>query len=498
MKTTALGIALAALVLLAAPVASHAEDGVGKRMDLSFEDAPIRTVITQIAEHAGANVIMSPKLRGAITLKLHNVPWRDALEQVARAVGARVLEEDYGILRVLPAAEAPTEKQFVKIHDVRDLMQAGVHVLDVSKPYGRRGHLSYSNGRIVLRAPAAEQKLYAEFLASLRAKQRGKVDLADLRKASAEAQRKLAEVTARLAAAKAGGDGNRIEAAEAQAEVERAKQSFMTLRKEAARAAARRALGGKLEDTAAPKIVKLEPSVSVVTVEGTKQVLLVIDDKGNILEKKVIGESAPKKVIKGRVVDGSGVKVAKPVTVVTTKKGTYRVVYGPEGKIRGTQLVRAGKKSDRVLVDKFAGKGDPLRNLPLPGNIDILKQRKRLEELLKARNHLTAAGLHEESRRVHARVEEARAALAAAEKQREAAAQRAAAERAWREAAAHSGLKIKYGPGQVRHKTGVEDSIQALRKDVAALRGEVRELTGLVRQLLRRGGGGGAGGRGGR
>ena len=60
----------------------------------SFENTPIQTVIDTIAKVAGANIVISPEVQGSITLRLRNIPWRDALEASCKTLGYAVIEED--------------------------------------------------------------------------------------------------------------------------------------------------------------------------------------------------------------------------------------------------------------------------------------------------------------------------------------------------------------------------------------------------------------------
>lgn len=70
----------------------------------AFENTDIQKVIDTIAKIAGANIVVSPMVKGPITLRLKDVPWRDALDAAVKTLGFVVVEEDRGILRVVPAS----------------------------------------------------------------------------------------------------------------------------------------------------------------------------------------------------------------------------------------------------------------------------------------------------------------------------------------------------------------------------------------------------------
>jgi type IV pilus assembly protein PilQ len=69
--------------------------------DFGEEETDIRQVITTIAAVSGSNIIVAPEVTGTLRVRLTNVPWRDALEEVAKTRGYTVVEERRGILRVV-------------------------------------------------------------------------------------------------------------------------------------------------------------------------------------------------------------------------------------------------------------------------------------------------------------------------------------------------------------------------------------------------------------
>lgn len=74
------------------------------RVRFAFDKAEITQVIDAIAKISAANIITAPEVQGTITLRLKDVPWRDALDQVVKTLGFTVVEEDRGILRVVSPA----------------------------------------------------------------------------------------------------------------------------------------------------------------------------------------------------------------------------------------------------------------------------------------------------------------------------------------------------------------------------------------------------------
>ncbi|MEQ8766227.1 MAG: hypothetical protein RL885_20100 [Planctomycetota bacterium] len=73
-----------------------------ERVTFAFEDADITKVIDAISKISGANIVISPEVRGSINLRLTKVPWRYALDTAVKTLGYVVVEEEGNILTVVP------------------------------------------------------------------------------------------------------------------------------------------------------------------------------------------------------------------------------------------------------------------------------------------------------------------------------------------------------------------------------------------------------------
>jgi len=71
------------------------------RVDFAFDNSDIKQVIDTIAKLSGANIVIAPEVQGTLSLRLTNVPWRDALNVAVKTLGFVVVEEERGILRVV-------------------------------------------------------------------------------------------------------------------------------------------------------------------------------------------------------------------------------------------------------------------------------------------------------------------------------------------------------------------------------------------------------------
>ena len=97
------------------------------RVTLQFPNADIVEVVDTIALAAGANVVVGPEVQGTVSLRFADVPWRDALEVVARTRGYVVMEERGGVLRVTDPARV--EEQLVsRSYQLRFLRPKGNYV----------------------------------------------------------------------------------------------------------------------------------------------------------------------------------------------------------------------------------------------------------------------------------------------------------------------------------------------------------------------------------
>jgi type IV pilus assembly protein PilQ len=82
-----------------------------KLVEMKFENQDIKYVITTIAVQAGANVVIGQSVKGTVTLHLRNVPWRDAIEIVARAANCVVVPERRDVIRLALPSELEAQME---------------------------------------------------------------------------------------------------------------------------------------------------------------------------------------------------------------------------------------------------------------------------------------------------------------------------------------------------------------------------------------------------
>ena len=117
-------LSLAALMLAAWPGTGHSQDEVelviapvqdnGPRISLDVQEAEIGTVLRSLASFSGTNIVASPRVVGKVTVKLEQVPWREALAVILRAHSFDYIEE-HGIIRVDTSSELRQEQVAVKM-----------------------------------------------------------------------------------------------------------------------------------------------------------------------------------------------------------------------------------------------------------------------------------------------------------------------------------------------------------------------------------------------
>lgn len=72
----------------------------------NFVNEDIRKILDSISQIAGANLVISPDVRGTVTMRLRDVPWRSALGAAVKTLGFVVMEEADGILLVTSVTNA--------------------------------------------------------------------------------------------------------------------------------------------------------------------------------------------------------------------------------------------------------------------------------------------------------------------------------------------------------------------------------------------------------
>jgi len=131
--------AVAAVVLLS--TSSLAESPrESKRITLDVVRADIHDVLRLLAEKGGLNVVVSDAVQGKVTLRLRDVPWRQALDTVLASHGLGQ-ELRGNVLRVAPMKQLTEEAEArAKLKQAREDV-APLHTYFIPVSYARASEL---------------------------------------------------------------------------------------------------------------------------------------------------------------------------------------------------------------------------------------------------------------------------------------------------------------------------------------------------------------------
>jgi type IV pilus assembly protein PilQ len=82
----------------------------GRRVDLDLKDADIHNVLRLLADVGQVNVITADNVGGAVTIRMRNVPWDQALDVVLQSKGLGMVRQG-NMIRVAPLAELEKERE---------------------------------------------------------------------------------------------------------------------------------------------------------------------------------------------------------------------------------------------------------------------------------------------------------------------------------------------------------------------------------------------------
>ncbi len=90
-----------------------AEEYMGRPISLDVQEAEIGTVLRSLSSFSGSNIVASPRVVGKITVRLEEVPWKEALGVILRSHSFDFIEEN-GVLRIDTAEQLREEKLSVE------------------------------------------------------------------------------------------------------------------------------------------------------------------------------------------------------------------------------------------------------------------------------------------------------------------------------------------------------------------------------------------------
>jgi len=111
---------LVSLLLLCAlmhtqPLPVAAQRGYGDGLiSMNIEGAEIRSVLRSFSEFSGMNIIAGSDVKGTVTVLLHNVPWRQALDHVLK-INDFVAVEEQGIIRIATLNDVQNAEKMIEL-----------------------------------------------------------------------------------------------------------------------------------------------------------------------------------------------------------------------------------------------------------------------------------------------------------------------------------------------------------------------------------------------
>ena len=102
--------------------------------NLQFQSADIRSVLSFLADYGDVNVVVAPDVQGAVTIKLTNVLWRNALDIIGRTYSLAVVDEPSGYIRVLTEANYRKETSEQEKHkkEQRELVELETKIIKIA------------------------------------------------------------------------------------------------------------------------------------------------------------------------------------------------------------------------------------------------------------------------------------------------------------------------------------------------------------------------------
>ncbi len=82
----------------------------GKKLTLNFQNIPVRSVLQILADFTGKNIVVSGEVNGNITLRLHAVPWDEALNIILKTQGL-AMQQSNNVLMIAPASVFARQEQ---------------------------------------------------------------------------------------------------------------------------------------------------------------------------------------------------------------------------------------------------------------------------------------------------------------------------------------------------------------------------------------------------
>jgi len=123
-------------------------------LSLAFDHAPVERILQALADYQQINLLIAPEVEGVLSLRLDKVPWRQALDLVARMAKLTLIEQD-NVLLVYPESWQQAQQQALQSEQQAQLLQVPLQQRTVILRYASASevHTSLLNERQSLLTP---------------------------------------------------------------------------------------------------------------------------------------------------------------------------------------------------------------------------------------------------------------------------------------------------------------------------------------------------------
>jgi type IV pilus assembly protein PilQ len=112
----------------------------GHRIDLDFKDASVHEVLRLLSDVGHVNIVTADNVTGAVTIRMRNVPWDQALDTVLQAKGLGMVRQG-NMIRVAPLADLNKERELAIARRKSELQLAPVETRLIPVSYAEAKEL---------------------------------------------------------------------------------------------------------------------------------------------------------------------------------------------------------------------------------------------------------------------------------------------------------------------------------------------------------------------
>lgn len=112
----------------------------GRRIDMDFKDADVHNVLRLLADTGRVNIVAADNVSGAVTIRMRNVPWDQALDVVLQAKNLG-MDRRGNIIRVAPQADLEREREMAIARRKQELQLAPLETRLIPVSYAEAAEL---------------------------------------------------------------------------------------------------------------------------------------------------------------------------------------------------------------------------------------------------------------------------------------------------------------------------------------------------------------------